>query len=52
MEAVKKEAELAGMRRAHLVDGMDMAKFMAWLEHTADQNLRVSEVDVYLRLMG
>lgn len=33
MKACKNEAEMEGMRRAHIVDGAAMANFMSWLEH-------------------
>jgi len=32
MKASKNQAELEGMRKAHLVDGVAMANFMSWLE--------------------
>lgn len=53
MKAIKNEAELAGMRQAHIVDGVAMAKFMAWLEdEVKNKGNKVSEVDVDLRLTG
>jgi Xaa-Pro aminopeptidase len=32
MKAVKNEAEIAGMKAAHLRDGVAMARFLAWLD--------------------
>lgn len=53
MKACKNNAELQGMRQAHLVDGAAMAQFMAWLEHTIMVEQRaVSEVEVDLKLTG
>jgi Xaa-Pro aminopeptidase len=47
MKACKNEAELEGMRKAHVVDGAAMAKSMAWLEDTiVNQGKSVSEVKV------
>lgn len=51
MKAVKNEAELAGMREAHIVDGAAMANFMVWLEEQIQEKGRaVSEVEVDLVL--
>ena len=41
MKSVKNEAELEGMRLAHIADGVAMATFVAWLEST----VKVREVD-------
>lgn len=47
MKACKNEAELRGMREAHIVDGVAMAKFMAWLEHEIIHEQRsISEVEI------
>lgn len=46
MKAVKNEAELAGMREAHIVDGVAMANFMAWLEKEISSGRSVSEVEI------
>ena len=47
MKACKNEAELRGMREAHIVDGVAMAKFMAWLEHEIIHKERsISEVEI------
>jgi Xaa-Pro aminopeptidase len=51
MKAVKNSAELAGMREAHIVDGVAMAHFMAWLEEQIVAVGRsVSEVEIDLVL--
>ncbi|MBS3847815.1 aminopeptidase P family protein [Devosia sp. BSSL-BM10] len=34
-KAVKNDAELAGMREAHTLDGVALAKFLAWFDATA-----------------
>jgi Xaa-Pro aminopeptidase len=53
MKACKNDAELEGMRQAHIVDGAAMAKFMAWLEHTVVvQGKSVSEVEIDEVLTG
>ena len=53
MKACKNEAELEGMREAHIMDGVAMAKFMAWLEHTiVTEGRQVSEVEVDEKLTG
>ena len=45
MKACKNDAELDGMRRAHVVDGAAMAEFMAWLDATIEDR-PVSEVEL------
>jgi Xaa-Pro aminopeptidase len=51
MKACKNEAELNGMREAHIVDGVAMAKFMAWLEHEISiEDKSISEVEIDLVL--
>jgi Xaa-Pro aminopeptidase len=51
MKAAKNDAELAGMREAHIVDGVAMAKFMAWLEREITiQKRSISEVEIDLVL--
>jgi Xaa-Pro aminopeptidase len=51
MKACKNTSEMEGMRRAHIVDGAAMAKFMAWLQETIVVERRtVSEVDIDLKL--
>lgn len=53
MKACKNEAELEGIRRAHVVDGAAMAEFMAWLEHTiVNEGRAVSEVEIDEKLTG
>jgi len=53
MKACKNFAELDGMRRAHEVDGVAMAKFMAWLEDAiVNQGRTVSEVEIDKKLTG
>jgi Xaa-Pro aminopeptidase len=53
MKAAKNEAEMEGMRRAHVVDGAAMAKFMAWLEHeVVAVGRQVSEVEIDEVLTG
>ena len=53
MKACKNDAEMEGMRRAHVVDGAAMANFMAWLERTVvDEGRSVSEVEVDKKLTG
>jgi len=53
MKACKNEAELKGMREAHIVDGVAMAHFMAWLEQQiVTEQLAVSEVEIDTVLTG
>lgn len=53
MKAVKNEAEMEGMRQAHIVDGAAMANFMAWLENAiVTEGRTVSEVEVDEVLTG
>jgi Xaa-Pro aminopeptidase len=53
MKAAKNEAELQGMRQAHIVDGIAMANFMAWLEDTiVNEGRSVSEVEIDEKLTG
>jgi Xaa-Pro aminopeptidase len=47
MKACKNDAELEGIRKAHIVDGVAMAKFMAWLtEEIVGKGRSVSEVEI------
>lgn len=47
MKACKNDAEMGGMRRAHIVDGAAMAHSMAWLEQAiVVEGRTVSEVEV------
>ena len=48
-KAQKNEAELAGIRAAHLRDGAAVATFLAWLEATAPEG-GLTEIDVVRRL--
>jgi Xaa-Pro aminopeptidase len=51
MKACKNEAELQGIRQAHVVDGAAMAEFMAWLEQAICSEQRsVTEVEIDERL--
>lgn len=53
MKAVKNAAELAGMREAHIVDGVAMAKFMAWLQaEICEKGRSISEVELDHVLTG
>lgn len=53
MKASKNDAELEGMRQAHIVDGAAMAQFMAWLEDKiVVQGESVSEVEIDEVLTG
>ena len=53
MKACKNDAEMEGMRKAHIVDGAAMAHFMAWLEHAiVVEGREVSEVEVDEVLTG
>jgi Xaa-Pro aminopeptidase len=53
MKARKNEAELEGMRKAHISDGVAMANFIAWLEDTiVEQGKSVSEVEIDKVLTG
>jgi Xaa-Pro aminopeptidase len=53
MKACKNEAEMEGMRKAHIVDGAAMANFMAWLqEEIVEKGRSVSEVEIDVKLTG
>lgn len=53
MKACKNEAELEGMRQAHIVDGVAMANFISWLEkQIVEENRSVSEVEIDQVLNG
>jgi Xaa-Pro aminopeptidase len=53
MKSIKNEPELKGMRQAHIVDGVAMAKFMAWLEdEVVIKGRKISEVEVDEKLTG
>jgi len=47
LKACKNSAELEGMRKAHIVDGVAMAHFIAWLQDAVvNQKRSVSEVEI------
>jgi Xaa-Pro aminopeptidase len=51
LKACKNAAEMEGMRQAHIVDGVAMAHFIAWLQDAVVyQKRRVSEVEIDLVL--
>ena len=53
MKACKNDAEMEGMRKAHIVDGAAMANFMAWLqEEIVEKGRNVSEVEIDEVLTG
>ena len=49
MQATKNEAELAGMRAAHLRDGAALASFLAWFDTEAPKGA-LTEIDVVCAL--
>lgn len=49
-KAVKNPSEIAGMREAHLQDGVAMEKFIWWLERCMENERRVSEWDAAVKL--
>lgn len=49
-KAVKNPVELEGMRRAHIVDGIAMEKFLYWLERSLDNGRIITEWDASVRL--
>ena len=51
MKGMKNRPELEGMREAHIVDGVAMAKFIAWLQETLKER-SVSEVEIDEVLTG
>jgi Xaa-Pro aminopeptidase len=44
-KAIKNAAELAGMREAHRLDGIALAKFLCWFDHHAPTGL-LTEIDI------
>jgi Xaa-Pro aminopeptidase len=48
-KAKKNEVELAGMREAHKIDGVAMARFLAWLDREAPKGT-VTEIDIVKQL--
>lgn len=49
-KAVKNTVEIAGMRTAHIMDGLAMEKFLFWLERSIDGAVVVSEWDASVKL--
>lgn len=49
-KAVKNPVEIAGMRQAHLLDGIAMEKFLFWLEAEVSSGRPVSEWDAACRI--
>jgi Xaa-Pro aminopeptidase len=49
MKARKNPQELEGARRAHLIDGAAMARFLCWLEREAPK-AKLTEIDAAVRL--
>lgn len=49
-KAVKNDAELAGMREAHLRDGLALCRFLAWLQELVDGGGSLSEVEASTKL--
>lgn len=49
-KAVKNPVELEGMRRAHIVDGVAMEKFLYWLERSLDNGKIITEWDASVKL--
>jgi Xaa-Pro aminopeptidase len=47
----KNEAELAGMREAHRLDGVALAKFLHWFDSNAPEG-RLTEIDIVSALEG
>jgi len=53
LKACKNNAEMEGMRQAHIVDGAAMANFISWLEHEiVTEGRSVSEVEIDIVLTG
>ncbi|MBE83822.1 MAG: hypothetical protein CME21_14770 [Gemmatimonadetes bacterium] len=49
-KAIKNHVELTGIRKAHLIDGVAMVKFLKWLEETVGQEA-VTELSAAKRLL-
>jgi len=49
-KAVKTAFEIDGMRRAHIIDGVAMERFLYWLEKSLDADREVSEWDAAKKL--
>jgi len=50
-KAIKNQAELAGMQQAHRLDGIAMARFLAWFDANAPAG-QLSEIDITIALEG
>ena len=50
-KAVKNATEIKGARQAHLRDGVALARFLAWLDETADSG-RIDEVEAAIKARG
>ena len=48
-KAVKNTVEIKGARQAHLRDGVAMARFLSWVDETADSG-RIDEVEAAIKL--
>lgn len=51
-KAAKNEVEIAGMRDAHIKDGIAMEKFLYWVESNVREGNRISERDASLKLQS
>ncbi|HOW51688.1 MAG TPA: aminopeptidase P family protein [bacterium] len=49
LKAVKNEVEIAGMKAAHVRDGVAMVKFFAWLDHALSA-MMVTEISAAVKL--
>ncbi|MEL6999943.1 MAG: M24 family metallopeptidase [Pseudomonadota bacterium] len=49
-KAQKNEAELDGMRMAHLRDGAAMAKFLCWVDQALEAGETLTEIDIATKL--
>lgn len=48
-KAKKNDAEIAGMREAHKIDGIALAKFLAWFDAEAPKG-KLTEIDIVAKL--
>lgn len=51
MKATKNPVEVEGARKAHLMDGVAMARFLAWFDRTITQK-PITEIDAVIALEG
>ena len=49
-KAVKNPTEISGMRRAHLVDGLAMEKFLFWIDKCMENERSITEWDAAVKL--